>query len=192
MKRVVLVHGWGGSPEGDWFQWLKNELESRDFKVLAPEMPDTLDPKIGLWVSKLQEVIGDADEDTYLVGHSIGCQAIMRYFQTLKDGKKVGGAIFVAGWFSLTDETWDEDYTIEKADPWVNTPLDFEKIKKHTTKFLAISSDNDPWVPLSDADLFKERLNAEVIIEKGKGHFSGEDGTTDLPIVLDKLEEMAK
>ena len=35
------------------------------------------------------------------------------------------------------------------------TKLDFNKIKSHTNNFLAIFSDDDPFVPLTDIDLFK-------------------------------------
>ena len=33
------------------------------------------------------------DENTYFVGHSIGCQAIMRYLESV-DVKKIGGVLF--------------------------------------------------------------------------------------------------
>jgi len=192
MKRVIIVHGWGGSPNQDWLQWLKSELESREFKVEVPEMPDTMKPKIEVWVSKLSEVVGTPDKDTYLVGHSIGCQTVLRYIQTLPEGAKVGGAVCVAGWFNLTDETWDEEYNHEIGDPWIETPMDYEKIKSHTDKIVDIVSDNDPYVPLSDTDIFKEKLGAKVIIIKEQGHISGEDGVTELPIALEELLRMSQ
>ena len=45
MKRVFIIHGWTGKPEGDWFPWLKQELETKGFQVQIPEMPDTEKPK---------------------------------------------------------------------------------------------------------------------------------------------------
>ena len=189
MKRAILIHGWGGSPDKDWLQWLKKELESKGFKVESPVMPDTMKPKIELWISKIKEVISKPDEETYFVGHSIGCQAIMRYIETLSEDIKVGKVIFVAGWFNLKDETWDEDYTKDVADPWINTKIDFSKVKSHSNKFVEIISDDDPYVPLSDKDLFKEKLGAEIIILKNKGHICEESGVKELPIVLEKLLE---
>jgi predicted alpha/beta hydrolase family esterase len=92
----------------------------------------------------------------------------------------------------LTDETWDEDYTKEIAEEWINMPIDFEKIKKCTNKFVVINSDDDPYVPLSDTELFENNLGAEIIVLKNKGHIAGEDGSTDLPVVLEELLKMTK
>jgi len=191
MKRVFIVHGWGGNPDEPWLKWLKQELEKRGFEATNPEMPDTWHPKISEWVGKLDEVVGESDSNTYFVGHSIGCQAIMRYLEQLPENKKVGGAIFVAGWFSLTDETWDEDYTREVADEWINTPVNFEKIKQHTNNFMVVNSDNDPYVPLNDAESFKDNLGTKVLMLKNMGHIAGDDGVIELPVVLEELLKMA-
>lgn len=192
MKRAFIIHGWGGDSKGDWFVWLKKELEVKGFIVVAPDMPDTWHPKISEWVNKIKELVGSVDKETYFVGHSIGCQAIMRYLEQLPQDAKIGGAIFVAGWFNLTDETWDDEgYTPEIANQWINTPIDFGKIKLHTNKFIVINSDDDPYVPLSDTELFKNNLGAGIIMLKNKGHVAGEDGSTDLPEVLDELLKMA-
>lgn len=192
MKRVFIIHGWGGGSKGDWFVWLKKELETKGFVVVAPDMPDTWHPKISEWVGKIKELVGSVDEETYFVGHSIGCQAIMRYLERLPQDEKIGGAIFVAGWFNLTDETWDEEYTKEIADEWINMPIDFGKLKQHTNKFILINSDNDPDVPLSDTELFKENLSTKVIMLKNMGHIAGDDGVTELPVALEELLKMSK
>lgn len=193
MKRVFIIHGWGGDSRGDWFVWLGKELEDKGFAVVTPDMPDTQNPKISEWVNKIKELAGNVNEETYFVGHSMGCQAIMRYLEQLPPATKIGGAIFVAGWFNLTDETWDDEgYTPEIADQWINIPMDFNRVKFHSNKFVVINSDDDPYVPLSDVELFKNNLGAEIIMLKNKGHISGEDGSTDLPEVLEELLKMAK
>ena len=157
-KRVFIIHGWGDSPEKHWIPWLKEELEEKDFDVIAPQMPDTDKPEIKKWVSHLKEIVEKPDKDTYFIGHSIGCQAIMRYLETLDKNQKIGGAIFVAGWFNLTEGTWDKNFTREIANPWIKTIISFDKIKSHTKKFMAIQSDNDPYVSLADADIFRNKL----------------------------------
>ena len=190
-KRVFIIHGWGGSPSEAWLVWVGKKLKAKGLEVHIPEMPNTWHPKISEWIRKLDEVAGTPDEDTYFVGHSIGCQAILRYLEQLPKDQKVGGAIFVAGWFGLTDETWDEEYTREIADEWINTPIDFEKIKQHTNKFVLINSDNDPYVSLSDTELFKDNLGTKIVMLKNMGHITGEDSITELPVVLEELLKMA-
>lgn len=193
MKRVFIIHGWGGNSNEGWLVWLKKQLAAKGFEVIVPDMPDTDNPKIENWVGHLKKVVGLSDEDTYFVGHSIGCQTVMRYLEQLLENEKVGGAVFVAGWFNLTEDTFNDDiYTKEKGDEWINTPIDFKKIKQHTNNFVEIASDNDPYVSLNDAELFKKNLDAKIIVLKQKGHISGEDGVIELPIVLEELLKMAE
>jgi len=184
-KRVFVVHGWGGFPEEGWFPWLKKELEAKGFEVFVPQMPDTENPKIQKWVPKLAEIVGTADENTYFVGHSIGCQTILRYLESLPPDNKVGGAIFVAGWFTLMNMKTDKEKEIAK--PWLETTIDFDKVKKHIEKIFAVFSDNDEDVPQENKKFFEERLKAKTFIEHDKGHFSGGDGIKELPIVLEKI-----
>ncbi|MBS3118742.1 serine hydrolase family protein [Candidatus Woesearchaeota archaeon] len=190
VKRVFIIHGWEGYPEEGWFPWLKKELENRNFQVFVPAMPETGHPRIETWVPHLAKLVGKLDKETYFVGHSIGCQTILRYLQTIKTS--VGGAIFVAGWVSLTliATRTKEEQAIAK--PWFETPIDFVKIKKTSSHFTAIFSDDDPYVPLENIATYREKLDAKIIIEKGKGHFSGEDNITKLPLVLKELLYMAR
>ncbi len=79
--KVILVHRWEGTPRSDWYPWLKKELEKKGFTVIIPNMPNTSKPKINAWVSYLKKIVGTLDEETYFIGHSIGCQAIMRLLE---------------------------------------------------------------------------------------------------------------
>ena len=161
--KVYLVHGWGGSSRGGWFDWLKKEL---DAEVIAFDMPDTDKPKIEKWVGFLEKNV-KIDSETYFIGHSIGCQTILRFLE--KQDKKIEGCVFVAGWFNLKDL---EENEIEIAKPWLTRKIDFDRVRKNCKKFLAIFSDNDPYVPVSDAELFKKNLGARIILKHGKEHFN--------------------
>lgn len=191
MKKIYIIHGWDGYPEEGWFPWLKKELEKKGFEVYVPAMPNSAEPKIETWIPFLSKLVGSPGLNTFFVGHSIGCQAIIRYLETLPQGVKIGGAVFVAGWFVLSDLETEEEKVIGK--PWLEMPVDFAKVKTATDKFVAIFSNDDPVVPLErNKKLFVERLNTKIIIEDNKGHFSGSDGITELPAALDSLLEMAK
>ena len=184
-KRAFIIHGWDGYPDEGWFPWLKAELEKNGFQVQVPVMPEPAEPKIEAWVSHLSKIVGDVDENTFFVGHSIGCQTILRYLESLPADKIVGGAIFVAGWFTLTNSETEEEKRIGK--PWLETPIDFEKVKQHTKKFFAVFSDDDEVVPQENKKLFEEKLGAKTAIEHGKGHFSGSDGVKELSSVLEEI-----
>lgn len=188
-KKFIIIHGWTGTPDIDWYKWIENKLKEKGYETKLPLMLDTTNPKIDNWVNKLKEIV-EPDRNTFFVGHSIGCQAILRYLEKLPENIKVGGCIFVAGWFNLTDETWDENFKYETAESWLKNPIDFNRIKKHCEKFIVINSDDDPYVPLSDLGVFKEKLNAKIIIVNNAGHISGEDGFTEFPLVLNEIVKM--
>ncbi|MBR9676598.1 hypothetical protein GOV04_00460 [Candidatus Woesearchaeota archaeon] len=190
-NRIFIVHCWDGSPNDGWYPWLKKELETNGFEVQVLQMPEPEEPKIETWVSYLQEAVGVVDENTYFVGHSIGAQTIMRYLEGLVEGSKVGGVVFVGGWFNLLSEAVDDEESQEIAKPWLTKKIDFEKVKNTTDKFIAIFSDDDYFVPLTDKELFEERLGAKTMVEVKKGHFSEDDGVKELPIVLDSVLELS-
>jgi hypothetical protein len=191
-KRVFIVHGWDGSPSKDFLPWLKKELVANGFEVHALTMPGSDRPVIEKWLAHLKKEVVNPDENTYFVGHSMGTQAILRYLESLPKNIKVGGIVLVAAFIRLTDESFptDEDYAIAK--PWMEGPIDFERIAEHTTKITAILSDNDPYVSLENAEIFKNELDAKIIIEHDMGHFNTEDGVTKVLSALGEVLRMAK
>lgn len=133
-------------------------------------MPRTEAPVIKEWIEKLTQVVDKIDKQTFLVGHSIGCQTIIRYLETLTKDQKVGGVLLVAPWIHLVNLEDEESEAIAK--PWTETPIDWEKAKSRASKFICLFSDNDPWVPVSEAEIFKKELGAEVKILLNQGHFN--------------------
>ncbi|MDP2676924.1 MAG: alpha/beta hydrolase [bacterium] len=184
-KRVFIIHMWDSHPKDGWYPWLQKELEGKGFQVQVPAMPEPAKPNIENWVSRLAKIVGNVDENTFFVGHSVGCQTILRYFENLPADKKVGGAVFVAGWLKLVNLETEEEKEIAK--PWLETPIDFNNIKQHTTKFVAIFSDNDQWVSIDNKALFEQKLGAKTIIENQKGHISGDEGIAELPSALESI-----
>ncbi len=189
-KQVFIIHGWGGYPEECWFLWLKDELEKHGIKAEVPTMPEAETPKIDKWVSFLEGIVKNPNEETYFVGHSIGAQTILRYLE--KVNVKVGGILAVAGFYTLSKDAFDDEEDKETANPWLNTPINNQKVKNNLGKITAIFSDNDPFVPLENKDLFKERLGAKTIIVKEKGHMGGSDNIKEYPLILDELLKLIK
>lgn len=189
-KRIFIIHGWGATPESEWLPWLAKNLRGKGFSVEVPAMPDTENPKIEAWVSHLEKIVGRCDENTFFIGHSIGCQAIMRYLEKISGDEKAGGVVFVAGWLTLTGLESEEERMV--SSPWINTPIDLEKVRRRAKKFISIFSDNDPFVPAENWEMFSEKLSAEIIVEKGIGHFSDDDGVKELPVAFEAVLKLAE
>ena len=191
MKKVIIVHGWEGSPEEPIHKWLSLELRTKGYEVIAPEMPEAETPVIEKWLAKLNEV-SNPDVETIFVGHSIGCQAVLRYLEKLPENIKIKGIVLIAPWMKLDSQTLEEEgeEVKEVAKPWMETPIDFRKVKVHTENITAIFSDNDPYVPVSQKDLFERELGAKIIIEHEKGHFTESDGVAELPSALEAIKRL--
>jgi len=184
MKNAYLVHGWEGNPDNCWFPWLKTELEKLDYNVVIPAMPESDSPEINAWINKLQDIC-ELNEQTIMIGHSIGCQAILRFLE--KTAKKIKAVFMVAGFINLNHLETEEEQIIAK--PWLTTPIDFDKIKT-LAKYIAFFSDNDPDVDMDDSEIFSEKLNAKIIIEHDKGHFSDDAGVFELHSLLHEVKEL--
>jgi predicted alpha/beta hydrolase family esterase len=180
MKRVFLIHRWSGGPEDDWRPWLQGELKKTGCQVFVPSMPDTETPVIEKWVSHLAKIVGTPDTDTYFIGHSIGCQAILRYLETIE--KLIGGAVFVSGWFNL--KNLEDEETRRVAKPWIETPIDFSKVKHVLPKSTLIISDNDPYDASEENKQKFTELGSKIVVLHNAGHITEDSGYLKLPEAL--------
>jgi predicted alpha/beta hydrolase family esterase len=185
VKRVYIIHAWDESPKSCWIPWLKRELEARSIEVFAPVMPNPAKPDLETWVGALSELVANPNESAYFVGHSIGCQTVLRYLGRL-NSEQVGGAVFVAPWTHLVGLGAD---SMQVAKHWIETPIDWSAAKQRCAKFTALFSDNDGWVPLSEERIFQDQLGAKTQVVDGAGHFDSiEQSDEILAGVLRMLE----
>src|SRR5690349_15163034 len=101
-KRAFIIHGYLSYPEEAWLPWMKRELEARGYRTALPAMPKPNAPVIDQWLAFITGLVGAPDRDTILVGHSMGCQAVIRYLETIgRAGQAVGKTLLVAGSFPV-------------------------------------------------------------------------------------------
>ena len=189
MKKIYLVHCWDGTSNDGWYPWIEKKLIDEKIEVIKFDMPNTASPVINDWIETLDSKVDKLDGNTYFIGHSIGCQTIMRYLET-KDVSKIGGILFVAPWLDLLPKAIEDEESYNIAYPWINTPIDFDKIKKMTNNINCIFSDDDYFVSLKQEKEFKDKLNANTVIVSNKGHISQDDGVYELQEILDLSKRM--
>lgn len=189
MKVVYLIHCWDGTSNDGWYPWITNQLNSDNVKVIKFDMPNTANPNINEWVSTLNSKVDALNENTYFIGHSIGCQTIMRYLDT-KEVCKIGGILFVAPWLDLLHEAVADENSYNTAQAWINTPINFDKIKQFTSNINCIFSNNDYFVSIEQEKAFKDKLNANTYVVENKGHISQDDGVFELQEILDLSNNM--
>jgi len=181
MKTIHIIHGWGFDSNMPWIKWLEKELKEKGYVVYSYDMPNTNEPKIEEWVGYLEEKIKEMDEETFFVGHSVGCQTIMRFLEKSHKHLKVGGCVFVAPWLDLTGLEVQE---LKIARPWLTNKIDFERVLDHTGNITCIFSTNDKHVSPKEWKKFEVGLGAKVIVKNDEGHF---DETQKLPEILKSI-----
>ncbi len=186
-KRLILVPRWGGTSGDDWYPWLLSELEPSGLFASAhvASMPDPETPTIAGWTAALSRAAGESAEDvrnTVLVGHSVGCQAVLHYLESLPTGARVSSTVCVAGWWTV-DEPW------ESIELWIRTEHDDDRIIAAAGSIHVLLSDNDPFTAdsVANAALWRSRLRAQVHLVPGAGHFNG----AQEPAVYDALRAVA-
>ena len=191
MNKIYIVHCWDGTKDDGWYPWLDEKIRDENNQVIRFTMPDTEHPKIKRWVNELDRHVDKLDNNTYFVGHSIGCQTILRYLET-KDITKIGGILFVAPWLDLLPQAISDKESYDTAKPWINTPIDFNKIKQFTNNIVSIFSNDDYFVSLEQEKEFKKLLNSKTLIVKSKGHISADDGIYELEEIYNCLEKIIR
>ena len=189
MKKVYIVHCWEGTSNDGWYPWIAEKLSTNNVEVIKLDMPNTENPKIDECIETLNSKVDKLNDETYFIGHSIGCQTIMRYLET-KEITKIGGILFVAPWLDLLPEAVADEESYNTAQPWINTPIDFKKIKQFTKNINCIFSDNDYFVSLEQEKEFQSKLNAKTVIVKNKGHISQDDDVYELEEILELSKSM--
>lgn len=184
-KLAVIIHRWGGSPSDDWYPWLKVELEARGYRVIVPAMPNADVPEITPWVQTLRTTLANNPaHEVLLVGHSIGCQAIIRYLA--EAFVPVARALFVAGWVELMGLSGEEQVI---AEPWLTDHINTAAAKAHLGSSVAFFSGDDPLVPLSNQDFFRDRLGSRIVMLDGYGHFDEGFNASEIPELLTYIEK---
>lgn len=182
MKKVYIIHGYTGYPDKNWFPWLKSELEKLGAEVKVLAMPHTEAPQYSEWLPYIKSKVINPDENTYFVGHSLGCITILQYLNNLEQGIKVGGVVLVAGFSTPIHFT--------ELNSFFDVPLNEDKIKNDTNKIVAINSDNDPHVPYWQAEELEKRFGAELVKVHNGQHLNEKAGYKEIPLVLEKLKEV--
>ncbi len=77
MANVIIVHGLGANSRDNWFPWLKGELERLGCSVTVPDFPNSNNPKLDEWLTEFHRHNKKIDENTILIGHSLGCAFIL-------------------------------------------------------------------------------------------------------------------
>jgi len=175
-KHFVFVHGYKSGPQLNFHQWLKGELESRGHTVEIPELPNPHEPDV---LEQAQCVLENTtiDENTVLVGHSLGTNVVLRILERLDHS--VRRTVLVGGFL---DENFVQD--VER-----NITFDFNfdiaAIKEKAGQLVLLHGNNEETISDDQFKYLHRTLGGEAIYgDDVVEHFRGSEEPAILRAVL--------
>lgn len=136
MKNAIILHGIGSTPSDFWFPYMQSELEKKGYEVWVPQLPQTDDPDIEVYVPFLL-LNGTYSSETVLIGHSSGASTILALLE--KVSVKIHQAILVSAFLTREGERPAKAVKAHEED------YDWAAIRSNVGKLTIINSANDPW-----------------------------------------------
>lgn len=164
--KFLILHGTGSDSNGNWFPWLKRQLEDLGHEAWIPDLPDADRPNIQKYNNLLLNSGWDFN-NCVVIGHSSGAVALFGFLQALPEGVKVNTAVFVGAFTKRLSESPSWEMLRELFEK----PFDFETIKQKASKFIFVHSTDDPICDINEAKSLHKEIGGEFIELSGKGHF---------------------
>ena len=178
MKRNIFIfHGTGGSPDGNWFPWLKQKLEKNRLNVIIPKFPTPAGQSLKAWFKVFNQYKQYVNEKTIFIGHSLGGMFLLKVLEQLKH--PVHAAFFVSAPVGVKPiKFYNSDYA------FVHFVFNWPVIIKKVKTFSVYHSDNDPYVCLGNGKMLAKQLRVALTLIPKAGHLNSESGWTRFNILF--------
>ncbi|MEI7688676.1 MAG: alpha/beta fold hydrolase [Candidatus Nomurabacteria bacterium] len=193
MKKIFIIQGFGGIPNGGWISWIMQQFSKEKIYVCALPMPNPKNPVLSEWLEEISRAINNSqdDDELYIVGHSLGATTLLRYLEINPKNKKIAGVVFVSGVIHPLDIE-NKESNFRKIDSFLIPDIDLIKVKNKVNKVVSIHSKDDPIVPFIQGEELSKALSCEFIATEKGGHFYilAEPVLYEFPELLKILKEL--
>jgi predicted alpha/beta hydrolase family esterase len=161
---------------------MKEELEKEHCRVHVPQFPSppVVPAKLSEWFDVLKTYETQINDQTILIGHSLGGKFLLRVLEELRHSIKA--ACFIGtpiGIPPIANNERDNSFT--------GNEFDWSAIKTKAENFLVYQSDNDPYVGLGNGEELAKNLGVELSFIPNAGHFNTKAGFTTFEDLRDKI-----
>nr|WP_298794905.1 alpha/beta fold hydrolase [uncultured Acetobacter sp.] len=181
-RQYVIVHGYTANPDAHWFPWLKKQLELSGATVRVPALPSSQAPEPDAWAETLNTLLPHLNNQTFLIGHSLGCVTLLRHLMSRPKGETVGGYVLVSGFDQHLQ-------TLPQLDAFTDSPLNYEDLQSRSAFRASVFSDNDGIVDPGLSRTLAASLHTTTLDVPGGGHFLGREGYEQFPELLELLKQ---
>ena len=181
IKRIILLHGKGGTSRGAFKPALKKKLEAFGYEVHSPQLPNAEEPNDDEQADFLQRNFA-LDENTAILGHSFAGIVALRL---LERGVKLGRVTLLATPFSSIFKDGKKRPSVSAA---LHKGFDWKKIKQNCNGFVALYDTFDPIVPVADGERYAKELGCyQMNVAAQKPHFNGDSEPEILRAIIPSI-----
>lgn len=174
--RIVLIHGMNASPQTGFWPWLGDALRDRGHEVIAPDLPNASEPNCQEWVDTINKAIYEPRGDSVFIAHSIGCVALLHYFEQAAMSGTPKSTILLAPPFHIG---------AEKFASFFQPAVDWDTVEWKSQGYVVIHAKDDTKIPFNHAQKYEQLLGAQLIALEEGGHLTD---ITSLPLILDLID----
>jgi uncharacterized protein len=164
MKPVVIIapgNGCNNIRKSNWYGELHDRLTEKEILCICENFPDPLYARREKWIPFMKSLVKKHAKDgdkIVLVGHSSGAQATLRYCEQYP----VHGAVLVSATYSDLGDSLERNsgYYPQNRGPGrpEDNPYLFSKMKDNCKNWYQFHSDDDPFIPLPEAEAIRDGL----------------------------------
>ena len=176
-KKILLLHGWGGSDFPHWQSWLASELAKEYGKVSFLKFSNFDTPKLDLWIRELKEELKSFQPDI-VICHSL---ANTLWFHLCNTSQiKIVERLYLVAPPSMRCD-------IEELCEFfpVQTPQ-----KLHAKEAILITSTDDPYMSEEEAKHLQKSLDIPRKTLLNAGHINAESGYGEWEWIYKELREL--
>lgn len=181
--RVILVHGFNANPSKNFHPWLASSLRDRNFEVVTPELPLSIQDEEGFnlpnIIETMKEQVGFLKSDDILLGHSLGAFVILQYLEAVEMTETPRAVILVGPPWKVSRSELRRLFVED---------LDAEVLMWKAREYVVVHSKDDTIVPFEHGEKLALQLKARIIVTQNDGHFMEEKH----PVLLETIEEISK
>mmetsp|Transcript_61456 Transcript_61456/g.105763 ORF Transcript_61456/g.105763 Transcript_61456/m.105763 type:complete len:174 (-) Transcript_61456:65-586(-) len=129
---------------------LHADLVASGIDCVCENFPDPYAAKRSVWLPFIESL--GTDENTVIVGHSSGAQAALRY----AENHPLKAVVLVAATFTDLGDQGERAFGYYPQGE--ENPYDFEAMRANVPIWHQFHSDNDPFIPLEEAERIRDGL----------------------------------
>ena len=184
---MFIIHSGNADTKESFGPYVVNKAKNLGFDVIFPDFPHKGGADYQKWSAIMDQYItsGKLNDDSIVIGHSLGTLFIPKYLSERQVGIKV--FISVAGFLGYTEGREDLKKIVDDF-----APTDEEIIKSISLmqNRYAIYSDNDHLNTQEQMETYAKKLNMVQVFIPKAGHFGTRSGIKELPEIFKIIKKI--